>query len=296
MLGRRPDGYHEVSTVYQNVSLADELYFKPAPERMVLTSTGFKVPLDGSNLVARAAGLLAVESGKGAEIHLVKRIPPGGGLGGGSADAAASLEALNELWGLGLPADELNKRAALLGSDVPFFLMGGRALGRGRGELLQRLSSGRPFHLVLVYPGFQVSSAEAYGLFAARQVRVAPGSTGTRESGSVMKSMLEALQSGEPGRLAGELINDLEQPVISRYPEIGAVREALLAAGALGARMTGSGSCVFGIARDGDHALEIRSLLDPAVGRSFVLHTTGAGIERMKTGGVPGEKASSDQA
>ncbi|MHC4593294.1 MAG: 4-(cytidine 5'-diphospho)-2-C-methyl-D-erythritol kinase, partial [Planctomycetota bacterium] len=149
VLGQRPDGFHEIRTVMQAVSLCDELSFSARSDgQVVLSCSSPDLPLDDRNLIVRAARLLKGRYGteRGASVELHKRIPVGGGLGGGSADCAVTLLALNRLWGLGAPLDELAETATELGSDVPFFLWGGTALCEGRGERVSPLPCLQPMH------------------------------------------------------------------------------------------------------------------------------------------------------
>src|SRR5204863_7919171 len=169
---------------------------------------------------------------------LEKQIPVGAGLGGGSSDAAATLVALNRLWDLGLGQEELAGLAARLGSDVPFALRGGTALGRGRGEILEPLAT-PPFWFVLARPPFAVPTARAYALYRS----------GGIEAPSI-ESFLAAFASQDPDQVAPLMRNDLEAGVFGEWPDLAALRNQLLEAGALGARMTGSGSVIFGLARD----------------------------------------------
>jgi 4-diphosphocytidyl-2-C-methyl-D-erythritol kinase len=272
IVGRRPDGYHELETVFQAIDLCDELTFTPA-DGLHLSGGCMEAPPTPENLVLRAAHLLrtATGSASGAAIHLEKRIPVGAGLGGGSSDAAATLVALNRLWSLDLPDGRLAELAAELGSDVPFALLGGTALGRGRGEVLEPLappgcwcsgstgpreSDGKAgsclvpdsgsVWFVLVRPSFLVSTAEAYCLY-----RPAPSDA------PALESFLAAMKTNDLDRLAPLLRNDLEAGVFGAWPELSALRQRLLQAGALGARMTGSGSVIFGVARDEGHAKQI---------------------------------------
>jgi 4-diphosphocytidyl-2-C-methyl-D-erythritol kinase len=249
VLGRRDDGYHEVVTVLQAVDLSDRLVLEDA-DTLELRTTASDVPTDGSNLALKAAQRLseAAGSSRGARITLDKRIPVAAGLGGGSADAAAVLVGLNRLWALRWPVARLAEVAARLGTDVPFFLRGGAALGTGRGEQLAPLPS-CGLALVLVNPRVAASTAEIYS-----GVVPAMYSDGGRARG-----MVEALRSREPGRVAATLGNTLERVASARYPDVEQMEAALLAAGALGAAMSGSGLTVFGVARSYDHARQIRA-------------------------------------
>jgi 4-diphosphocytidyl-2-C-methyl-D-erythritol kinase len=249
VLGRRDDGYHEVVTVLQAVDLSDRLVLEDA-DTLELRTTASDVPTDGSNLALKAAQRLSEAAGasRGARITLDKRIPVAAGLGGGSADAAAVLVGLNRLWALRWPVARLAEVAARLGTDVPFFLRGGAALGTGRGERLTALPS-CGLALVLVNPRVAASTAEIYS-----GVVPAMYSDGGRARG-----MVAALRSRQPGRVAASLGNTLERVATTRYPDVEQMEAALLAAGALGAAMSGSGLTVFGVARSYDHARQIRT-------------------------------------
>jgi len=250
VLGKRGDGYHEIATVLQAVDLFDRLTVDP-DETLSLHTDDPELPTDDGNLVMRAARLLQKAAGvdRGARLRLHKRIPVAAGLGGGSSDAAAALTGLNRLWGLRWPRPRLQELAVELGMDVPFFLGTGRAVARGRGEQLAALPGGGGYALVLVNPRAPLSTKEVYG-------RVPVGwhaePTGTER-------VIEALRRRNVGVLAAALTNNLERVVEPVLPVIGRMKAALLAAGALGAIMSGSGPTVFGLARSLDHARQIRS-------------------------------------
>jgi 4-diphosphocytidyl-2-C-methyl-D-erythritol kinase len=245
---RREDGYHELETVFQSVSGGDKLYARAA-SNLRLSCTDPEVPSDERNLVLKAALLLRSRypdaTGQGAEFYLVKRTPSGAGMGGGSVDAAAALVLLAHLWGLELSPQELHTLGAELGSDVPFFFVGGTASAGGRGEVLRPTASA-PLWLVLLRPEISVSTPWAF-----RQWR--PEACGGRS----LDEFLEALASGDPQRVASALRNDLEPGVAAGTPEIAAARGWLEAQDLLGVCMTGSGSVVFGIARDEAQAREV---------------------------------------
>ena len=249
ILTRRPDGYHEIVTVMHAVDLSDRLVLEDSDTLEVRTSTP-GVPCDERNLAYRAAAALRDAAGvaRGARITLDKRIPVAAGLGGGSTDAAATLVGLNRLWGLRWPAAGLDALAIGLGMDVPFFLRGGAALATGRGERLAPLGSAS-LGLVLVNPRFAVSTAEMYG-------RVTPA---MYSDGGHAQNAARALQSHGAGRVAASLYNGLEAAARGAYPQIGQMQAALLAAGALGTAMSGSGPTVFGVARSWEHARQIRT-------------------------------------
>jgi 4-diphosphocytidyl-2-C-methyl-D-erythritol kinase len=249
VLGRREDGYHEVATVMQAVDLSDRLVIEDA-EVLELRVSAPDVPSDGSNLVVRAAHALreAASVSRGARLTLVKRIPVAAGLGGGSADAAATLLGLSRLWGLRWPGARLAELAATLGTDVPFFLWGGAALGTGRGERIEPVA-GTALAFVLVNPRLGTSTAAIYG-------GVTPA---MYSDGSRVRQMVTALGSHRPARVAASLHNALERVAAAAYTQVAQMEAALLAAGALGAGMSGSGPTVFGVARSFDHARQIRA-------------------------------------
>jgi 4-diphosphocytidyl-2-C-methyl-D-erythritol kinase len=249
VLSRRPDGYHEIATVMQVIDLSDRLILEEADDLAVSTSAP-GVPTDESNLAYRAAAVLrdAAKLGRGVRITLDKRIPVAAGLGGGSTDAAAVLAGLNRLWGLRWPVARLEELAVSLGMDVPFFLRGGAALATGRGERLAPLD-GAALFLVLVNPRFPLSTAEMYA-------RVTPT---MYSGGGQARQMAGALGTRRPGRVAASLYNGLEGAARAAHPQIGQMQAALVAAGALGAAMSGSGPTVFGIARSWEQARQIRA-------------------------------------
>jgi 4-diphosphocytidyl-2-C-methyl-D-erythritol kinase len=273
ILGKRPDGYHEISTVLQAVDLFDRLTVEDA-EALTLVASDPGLPVDDTNLVVRAARALAGAAGvaRGARIVLDKRIPVAAGLGGGSSDAAATLWALNRLWGLRWSAARLAEVGATLGMDVPFFLGRGRAIGTGRGERLRALPGDGGYALVLVNPNIALSTREAYA-------RVPPGwcaeASGTRR-------IVEALRSRNPVRVGGALTNHLEDLVAPTLPAIGQMKAALLAAGGLGAAMSGSGPTVFAMARSLDHAKQMRRRVNRAGWSCWAVRTlSGPAIRRM---------------
>jgi 4-diphosphocytidyl-2-C-methyl-D-erythritol kinase len=258
VLGVRPDGYHELRTLFQSIDLADEIYASP-------TSNGIlelRVEPDGAvtgtedNMVLRAAASLRARSDvtAGARLELHKKIPVAGGLGGGSADAAATLILLDRLWNLDLGAGDLVDLAADLGSDVPFFLHGGFAMGVGRGEEVYPLPDLRPFDLVVVTPRFPVPTSEVFDCFAPRLT-----SRG-------LDANVYAFATGGPGGRQGnppweDLFNELESVVVERWPEVGRVVDALRATQPLHAAVTGSGASAFAVYPDPRRASEAAAAL-----------------------------------
>ena len=241
VLGTRPDGYHELRTVFQTIELHDVLtgVARRGPLSLKCKSPG--VPLDDTNLVWRAAAALWKALGRrdaprDAVITIDKSIPIEAGLGGGSADAAAALQLFARMWG-GAPIALLRDVAATLGADVPFFLSGGTALGLGRGEEIYPLVDLPAHQVVIVRPPYGLSAAEAYSWYDEYR---AAGMRETRE--------LQILPVPWPTR-AAQMINDLEPPVVRRHPDIAGLRTTLREAGAVAAAMSGSGSAVFGLFR-----------------------------------------------
>jgi 4-diphosphocytidyl-2-C-methyl-D-erythritol kinase len=270
VLGKRPDGYHELSTVLQAVDLCDRLTMETAAT-LTLETNEEGLPTDDRNLVVRAAKLLREAAGieAGARIVLDKRIPMAAGLGGGSSNAAATLYGLNKLWGLRWRRERLMELAVMLGMDVPFFLGRGRALGTSRGEVLSALPGVGGYALVLVNPGVGLSTQEVYGRVPA----------GWRAEPEGTRRMLEALKRRSGVRVAAALTNHLERWVEPAMPVIGRMKAALLAAGALGAAMSGSGPTVFGFARSLDQARQIQRRVSRAGWSAWAVRTnSGAAI------------------
>jgi 4-diphosphocytidyl-2-C-methyl-D-erythritol kinase len=271
VLGRRDDGYHEIASVMQGVELSDRIVLEDVAS-LELKTTAPGIPTDASNLALRAAVSLREAAGleRGVRITLDKRIPVAAGLGGGSADAAAVLLGLNRLWGLHWPIARLTEVAVSLGMDVPFFLRGGAGFATGRGETLDRMR-GMALALVLVNPRYASSTAEAYG-------RLTPA---VYTDGARARAMAAALRTKRVERVAGNLYNALEAAVAPVQPEIGRMKAALLAAGALGALMSGSGPTVFGIARSLDHARQIQRRVSHASWECWAVRTlSGPAVRR----------------
>jgi 4-diphosphocytidyl-2-C-methyl-D-erythritol kinase len=258
----RPDGFHEVATIYHAVALFDEISARPA-DTLAMTMDGEgagELALDASNLVVKAVTALAAATGREphARLHLRKHIPVAAGLAGGSADAAATLVACDALWGTGLGRDDLAAVAADLGSDVPFLVLGGTALGTGRGENVSPvLAPGHAWHWVLAFADTGSSTPEVYRtLDRLREGGAAPASVGGPED------ILSALRQRDPTVLAKALANDLESAALSLRPELRATLDAGAAAGALGGLVSGSGpTCAF-LCRDAAQAATVAAALE----------------------------------
>jgi 4-diphosphocytidyl-2-C-methyl-D-erythritol kinase len=261
--GIRPDGYHDLTTTYQTIGLHDTLTLAPSRGAFELRCADPSCPTDSSNLVWRAAEEVWRAAGRrgapgGVRVRLYKRIPQQAGLGGGSSDAAAALRGLAGFWRLRMSRARLARIAASLGADVPFFLRGGTAVGRGRGDQVRPLADRPPLWVVLLIPGFGVSTRDAYGWWD--QDAVGP---------EVRRS---------PSRREGA--NDLERPVAARRPEISRLVQGLAGAGARHAAMSGSGSTVFGLFATGRAArLAARTL---SGGSTRALITRMLGRERFQ--------------
>jgi 4-diphosphocytidyl-2-C-methyl-D-erythritol kinase len=245
ILGKRPDGYHELRTVLQTISLHDDLHFELSGDGAItLTCNDPDIPTDERNLVVRAAYSLKDRYGldNGACINLHKRIPAKAGLGGGSSNAAVSLLALAELWEVKASKPELHEIAESLGADVPFFLWGGTALGEGTGTTLSALPDATTEHLIVVTPSVSVSTVNAYAALNSATLTT-PG-----VDPILSRSPIEAnFQDSTPGLLQHDLKNDFESVIFDIEPEIKRTKAALLQAGADDALLAGSGSSVFGI-------------------------------------------------
>lgn len=258
----REDGYHEVATVYHAVGLFDEITARPA-ESLVLTMDGEgtgELALDSSNLVIRAVQVLAAATGHEprARLHLRKQIPLAAGLAGGSADAAAALVACDALWGTGLSREELASIAGRLGADVPFLVLGGTALGLGRGERVSPvLAPGRAWHWVLALAEGGLSTPDVYReLDRLREAGLAPAPAGSTDG------ILAALRQRDAAVLAASLANDLQPAALSLRPSLQDTLEAGAAAGSLAGIVSGSGpTCAF-LCRDAANADAVAKALE----------------------------------
>jgi 4-diphosphocytidyl-2-C-methyl-D-erythritol kinase len=258
VLGLRNDGFHEIITLIQKITLYDVLTFAPSED--LILETDSRIPTE-ENLVFKAAMFLknkySVEAG--ALIYLDKNIPAGAGLGGGSSDAAATLCGLNKLWSLNLSGEDIFKAAKKLGSDVPFFLNGALSLAHGRGERIVSRKALKTVDILLVKPPFDVSTAWVYKTFSASGASVYENGKNpkseqtqcelTKKAGKVnnIEHFISKIEKAELGYLADIASNDLELVTIKGFPVIAEIKERLLDAGAVCSLMSGSGSAVFGV-------------------------------------------------
>lgn len=312
ILGRRPDGYHDLESVVQSIDLYDGIALGSTPAYSVsrhgtelgvtLACQNPLVPLGHENLAFQAALTLSRFAGLGASVwvDIKKQIPIGAGLGGGSADAAAVLLGLNELWGLGLDVVELARIGEAIGADVPFCLTGGTGIIRGKGEQVETLPALENLWFVVVVPEDRISTADAYAAYDELDGDepggrpAGPGDAGeaggagrageageARRAGRATPGMLAVVAARNAGRIAAGLANDLERAAVSMVPEIQEVKQALLDAGALGVGMSGSGPAVFGIAEDEKAARQMRRIVRERYDTTFVCCSTPRGLERI---------------
>ncbi|MGE5593337.1 MAG: 4-(cytidine 5'-diphospho)-2-C-methyl-D-erythritol kinase [Betaproteobacteria bacterium] len=298
IVGQRPDGYHELESVVQSIDLYDGVALGSTPVHPVsgrgrelgvtLACDDPLVPLGHENLAFKAALALSRFAGVGAAVwvDIRKTIPVGAGLGGGSADAAAVLLGLNELWGLGLDEAELARIGATVGADVPFCLTGGTGVIRGKGELVEKLPALENVWFVVVVPGQRINTAEAYAAYDQLAADEAAGGRGGTPGGDdnvarATPAMLEAVSARDVRRIAAGLANDLGRAAANMVPEIERVKQALLGAGALGVGMSGSGPAVFGIAEDEKTARQMRRRVRETYDTTFVCCSAASGLERV---------------
>jgi len=264
--GRRTDGYHGLASVFFAVGLYDELTVTPSSDGLTVTVEGADaehVPADRSNLAAKAAELLAAQHGidPSVRLHIAKDIPVAGGMAGGSADAAAALVACDALWGLGSSPAELAALAAELGSDVPFALLGGVALGEGRGELLTPVPVGGRFHWVFAVADGGLSTPAVYGECDRLRALGAGADEDDVPAPAADRALLAALAAGDAAALGATLRNDLQSAALSLRPSLAATLGAGGDAGAIGSLVSGSGpTCAF-LAKDAESAATVAQAL-----------------------------------
>ncbi len=251
----RADGYHPLATVFQAVSLYEDVRAEPADGISVTVSGRHadKVPLDERNLAHRAAHLLADSTGvsAGVALHITKEVPVAGGMGGGSADAAATLLACDQLWGTGLDREALGELAAVLGADVPFALTGHTALGLGRGDVLTPAMARGRYYWVLALTDAGLSTPEVFAELDAS------GTVPPNRRVSIPPTMMKALRSGDPRRLVPHLVNDLAAAAVRLLPALRGVLEAFERTAALATIVSGSGPTVAALALSHPAALRI---------------------------------------
>ena len=253
ILGKRPDGFHEVAMVMQTIGLHDTLVMEKTERDIELSINVPWLKADEKNLAWRAAELIRQEYGieGGVRIELTKRIPVAAGLAGGSADAAAVLKGMNDLYGLQLDEEKLCELGARLGSDIPFCIMGGTMLATGRGEVLTRLSDMPETWVVLAKPRISVSTAWAYQNYDEQGAERHPDN----------EAIKQAIARGNRKAVAGLLCNVLESVTIKKYDVIAEYKQMMLDKGAMASMMSGSGPTVFGLAKNREQAEAIADVL-----------------------------------
>ncbi|NUT57535.1 MAG: 4-(cytidine 5'-diphospho)-2-C-methyl-D-erythritol kinase [Agromyces sp.] len=264
----QPDGYHDVATAYQAVSLYEDVKAWPDDEFSVTFGGSIdtsSLPTDASNLAIKAAKLLARTAGVPGGVHLEieKHVPIAGGMGGGSADAAATLVACDAMWGTALSKEELHALAAKLGADVPFALTGGTAIGTGRGDRLSPALATGSFHWVLAVAEFGLSTPGVYRELDRRR-ETDPRLNAPASSPTVDAAVLQALRAGDAHLLADALHNDLQAAALGLAPGLGGILELGESHGALAGLVSGSGPTVAFLAEDADTALELQVALSAA--------------------------------
>ena len=243
---RLPNGYHEVRMIMQNVGIYDVLTFAKAEEGILLQVDNQEVPVDGNNLICKAAKLLLETAGiqGGVRITLEKNIPIAAGMAGGSTDAAAAFLGINELYEIGYDIEQLKALGVKIGADVPYCIQGGTALAEGIGEVLSELSAPPACHLLVAKPDINVSTKFVYENLRANELEYHPDIDG----------MIKALDSGDLKGITDRLGYVLETVTVPAYPIIQEIKDVMLAAGAENALMSGSGPTVFGIFTDKNQA------------------------------------------
>src|ERR1700761_8950749 len=272
------DGYHDVAIAYQAVSLYEEVRVYPADDFSVEVAGTVelsRVPTDGSNIAIKAARLLARRTGyrAGAHIEIGKHVPVTGGMGGGSADAAATLLACDALWGTDLSREDMLLVATELGADVPFAFTGGTAIGTGRGDQLSPALAQGQFQWVLAMADFGLSTPAVYHELDSHRDRHSQDIFPAEHQPSVDANVLQALRAGDPQMLAESLYNDLQAPALHLEPSLASVLELGEENGALAGIVSGSGPTVAFLAADLDNALELQIALSAA--RLIVVRVTG---------------------
>jgi len=267
ILARREDGYHEVETIMQSINLADKVIITEESEGIKIKCNHPQVPVDNQSLAYRSAEKIIKKFGieRGVKIEIDKIIPLASGMAGGSANSATILVGINKLFNLNLSNKNLREMGEELGMDVPFCIQNGTALAYQRGEkITPLLPINPPLWIVIINPGFKISTQWAYNNLDLKEIKRGKGNT---------KAMLAVLKEGKPQEIAKNLFNSFEGLIIKKYPEIRRAKDRLINEGALGALMSGSGPTLFGIAQNKEKALQIYEKLKPEYKLIWVVHT-----------------------
>lgn len=266
ILGKRPDGYHEIETVMQEINLCDYIYIENNEKSNTIefTCSNSKLTTGEDNLILKAVRLFQkeLEMFRGVRIHLDKNIPIGAGLGGGSSDAVATLLGLNKLWRIGFDEKKLISLASKLGSDTAFFVMGNTAICRGRGEVVTRYPLPLKYTYLLIYPGFEVSTATVY-----KNLKIS-----LTKNLKDVTFLLQALLSGDAEKLGSCLYNRLEDVVFRLYPRLEEIKKALEGCNFCGTLLSGSGSALYGLCKGEDDQREIaQKIKELNIGNVFMV-------------------------
>ncbi len=272
---QRPDGYHNIETIFQTVSLADELTFTQKEKRIALTCSMPELECGEGNLIVCAANLLREQSGcqQGVHITLEKRIPIAAGLAGGSGNAAATLVALNRLWKLDFSLQKLHALGAALGADVPYCIQGGTVAATERGDVLTPLMPLPTTWFVLVHPEVAVSTSAVYN-----GPRL--GHSAEKPSGGKTAAFRAALRTLDAGNITNIIFNRMEAPVFAKHPQLARIKAQLLELGCSAAVMSGSGATVFGVCDSQQHAGQIAGAIDAI--RTSVVCSVPDGVECIR--------------
>lgn len=263
VLGKRPDGYHELQMIMQRISLYDDIYVSKTNSGIEVTCDKAHIPTGEKNIAYKAAKVFKDKFGikEGVRVHIKKMIPDGAGLGGGSADASAVLMAMNEIFDVHLKKKDLIDIGRMVGADVPFGLFNGTALAEGIGENLTGVKINTRPYVVLVKPEFSISTASVYSRYMVNK----------RPEQYCVEGMIKALENGDVNEIGKNLYNSLETVSCKDFPEIDDIKRKLIELGAKGSLMSGSGSAVFGIFDDKELADKSFSLFKKEYSQAFLV-------------------------
>lgn len=257
VIKRREDGYHEVEMIMQQIALKDIITIEEISSGFVLESNSEDIPLDSSNIVYKAYNTLSEKFNikKGIRVYIEKNIPVAGGLAGGSTDAAAVLKGLNTLWKLNLNEEELMDIGLKLGADVPYCIIGGTALAQGIGEKLTRLKGFQDKHILIANPGFNVSTAYVYHNLKLDKLKDRPNT----------HDIIKHIENDDAILVGKSMKNVLETVTIKEYPVLDTIKNQMLACGAFGSIMSGSGPTIFGIFNEEKDMIKCEEKLDKSI-------------------------------
>ncbi len=263
ILFKREDGYHEIESLMQEISLKDRLIFRKRPRGIVIESNSPHIPLDFHNLVYQVWEKINLYTGvqRGLYVYIEKNIPVAAGLAGGSSNAAATFKALNKLWQLELKKEELMEMGKSLGADIPFCIMGGTALVKGIGEVLTPIKSLKGLDILLCNPGFEISAAHAYSILDLQSQRIDT------------ESLIQAIERKDIESISKKIKNNMEEAVIKENPIIGEIKNTMMENAALASLMSGSGPTVFGIYQDTCQMEKAKNILLKQFPQTFSVKT-----------------------